>query len=131
MRGTEYIKISLAALLLALSGAAQSGAYAKFDGRGEIIGLFNLSVKEGSCSDAQRLSGTVRNVKARLQESDVVVTFTLSSNDRRRAVGFSLNSDVVPREDIEKLLSVNGKERITVAACQNGSRWTAHEITRQ
>lgn len=131
MKGIGHIKFLAAALLLAFTGAAQSGAYAKFDGKGEIIGLFNLSGKDASCSDPKQLSGSARNVRVELREPDIAFSFTFVSSDRRRFVGFSLKDDIVPRADIEKLLSSNGKERITVTACLNGGQWTAREITRQ
>jgi hypothetical protein len=131
MKGLEYIKISLAALVLAFSGVAQSGAYAKFDNSGELIGLFNLSGKDASCSDAHRLSGTVRNIKAGVREQDIDFSFLLVSGGRRLFVGFSLRNGIVPRTDIEKLLLSNGKGKIAVSACLIGGRWTAKEITRQ
>lgn len=118
-------------MVLAFSGVAQSSAYAKFDSNGEIIGLFNLSGKDASCSDAQRLSGTVRNVKAELREPDVDFSFLLVTGRRRLFVGFTMKNDIVPRTDIEKLLLSNGKGKVSVYACLIGGRWTAREITRQ
>ena len=131
MKGTGHIKLIAAALLLTLSGAAQRGTYAKFDGSGEIIGLFNLSGRDGYCTNPQQFSGTVRNVKGELRGPIIHFSFLLVSRERSRVVGFSLKSDVVTRADIEKLLTSDGKTRLAVTACQTGRVWTAQAITRQ
>lgn len=118
-------------LTFAFTAAAQSRAYAKFDGNGDIIGLFNLGHGQAGCLETQTLAGTIQKVRSEIRSEDIVFSFSLVSGDRRRVVGFSLKNDSIPRADIEKLLANNGKGRIVVAACQSGSRWTAHQITRQ
>jgi hypothetical protein len=130
MKLVEYITTGIAALILTLTGTAQSRAYAKFDGNGEIIGLFNL-LSGQRCLETQTLAGNIQNVRSEIRSEDIVFSFGLVSVGRRRVVEFSLKNDSIPRADIEKLLTSNGKRRIVVAACQSGSRWTAHQITRQ
>jgi hypothetical protein len=121
----------MAALILTLTGAAQSRAYAKFDANGEIIGLFNLPHGQADCLETQTLAGTIRKVRSEIRRDDIVFSFSLVSGDRGRVVEFSLKKDSIPRADIEKLLASNGKRGIVVAACQSGKRWTAHQVTRQ
>lgn len=129
MKGLRYITSSFAALILALTGAAQSRAYAKFDSNGDIIGLFNLANGE-ACRELQTITGTVRDVKSELRNTDIVFTFTLVSKDRRRTVGFSLKNDAIPKADIENLLRDKRYVRVNVETCQIGRRLIAEEITR-
>ena len=131
MKLLGYITSGMAALILTVTGAAQSRAYAKFDANGEIIGLFNLANSQAGCPNTQTLAGTIQRVRSEIRREDVVFIFSFVSGDRRRVVEFSLKHDSIPRADIEKLLTSNGKRRIVVGACQSGSRWTAHQITRQ
>lgn len=131
MKVRAHIKIFFTALILATSATAQSDSYAKFDSNGDIIGLYGLSNKEGRCSVSQRLVGTVRSLKAEVQEPDIDFSFVFVSSSRRLFFGFSLRNDVVPRTDIEKLLLSNGKGKVVVLACMLSGRWTAKQITRQ
>lgn len=130
MKRFIQLKLIIATLILTFSGAAQTDAYAKFDANGNIIGLFDLSGKSGVCTEAQRFVGTVRNVRAKRGETYSLFSFLLISNGQRRVVGFFLKNEIIPIEDIEELLSGNGKEGIAVNVCRSGSGWTARQITR-
>jgi hypothetical protein len=130
MNALRYITSSLVALILAVTGTAQSRAYAKFDSNGRIIGLFNLANVE-SCREVQTVTGTVRNVRSQHRQEDIVFSFTLVSTDRSWVVGFSLKADAIARGDIDALLIDKRHLRVSVRACRSGSRWLANEITRQ
>jgi len=120
----------LTALFVAFTASAQSRAYAKYDSRGVVIGLFNLSKGEARCPGAQIITGSIRSFRSEIRNSDIDVDFTLVSNDHRRLISFFLKSDAIPRSDIEGLLTNGQRFRVNVTVCRDRDRWIAQEITR-
>jgi hypothetical protein len=130
MNTLRYIASFLFVLTMVAVGSAQSRAYAKFDGKGKIIGLFNLADVE-SCRYVRTVVGTVRNVRSELRQDSFTFSFTLVSTDRSWLVDFSMKADAMARSDVEALLTDKRHRRVNVRACRSGSRWLANDITRQ
>jgi len=129
MKRLTYITPILIVLLLSLA-IAQSRPYAKYNGDGETIGLFNLGRNGIDCRDRQAMSGTASGFRYRAIDTEVEYNFTLDMGRRRRFIGFRLDRDAIPQKDVENLLINNRRFRITVAGCLNGGVWNAEKITR-
>ncbi|MFL6466961.1 MAG: hypothetical protein ACJ72Z_03290 [Pyrinomonadaceae bacterium] len=129
MNGLRYKTLVLSLLLLSWSSAGQTHPYAKFNSRGEIIGLFDLSEKRSDCRERRTMSGSARSLAFDEHENDVTVNFTLDSGGSRRFVTFEIDREAFPRADIESLLANKNTSRIT--ACLNSGKWIAEEITRK
>lgn len=130
MNGIRYIATSLAALVLTLTCAAQNRAYAKFDDKGEIIGLFNLADGEAACRESQTITGRIRNVRSEVRDETIAISVVLVSTDRDRVVSFSLKKDAIPLADIRRLLRSDRGHRVSIEACRLAGHWRAQEITR-
>jgi hypothetical protein len=130
MKGFKYITPSLAALFLTLTGSGQSRAYAKFDQKGETIGLFNLTESDRMCDERHVASGTVKNVRSVKRGLEIDFGFLLEMRDRRRFISFTIKYDAIREADIENLLINRRRFKVSVEACQQGGRWIAEKITR-
>ncbi len=128
MKGLKYIAAFMAALLLTITVAAQSRAYAKFNSAGETIALFNLTESADGCRERQVMTGMVKNVISVKRRVDITFSFLLDTGDNRRVIVFTLERDAIPSADIQSLIS--SKRQVTVDTCRRGGRWVAFEIAR-
>jgi hypothetical protein len=130
MKRLTCITPFLIVLLLSMA-LAQSRPYAKYNGTGETIGLFNLSNNSLVCSDRRAITGTVSGFRFRASDTEFEYNFALDTGGRRRFVGFRLDRDAIPQKDVENLLINNRRFRITVDGCLNSGIWNAEKIIRQ
>ena len=125
----NIVMLLIVILFFAEADRPQSRAYAKFDSRGNTIGLYNLMRERTGCRSWQGFGGTIRRMWSEPLDSKISYQFTLDLGRRRLLIGFVLAQDELSRSVIEDI--VNSDSRVSVRACDGGGRWYAEEITRK
>src|SRR5262245_6180114 len=115
----NIVMLLIVILILAEADRPQSRAYAKFDSRGNTIGLYNLMRERGGCRSWQAFGGTIGRTWSDAQDSKISYQFTLDLGRRRLLIGFLLEQDELSRSVIDDIVTSDGR-RVKVRACNGG-----------
>ena len=117
-------------LIPASVALAQSKAYAKFDGKGSTIGLYNLLAETNGCEEGRVILGMISKVTFEVNEAAYSYTFTVNGGGRIRTVKVRIENGEILRPDLERLVAPRRRVRVVARPCGNGEVWAAEEIRR-